>query len=65
VHAPPRQLGPRSYLLYSSVFEPSQGKTLVFPRLNLFLEPQLSFQMRFCSVMKLLLILLLRTFQKH
>ncbi len=32
--------------------------------LNLFLEPQLSFQMSFCSVMSLLLILLLKIFKK-
>jgi hypothetical protein len=53
-----------SYLLYSSVFELSRGKTLVFPRLNLFLEPQLSSQMSSCSVMSLLLILLLKIFKK-
>jgi hypothetical protein len=56
-HAPPQQLGPMSYLLHSLVFEPSPGKTLVFPRLNLFLEPPLFCQMSFCSVMNLLLIL--------
>jgi transposase InsO family protein len=35
--APPGQLGPMSYLLYSSVFRLSRGKTLVFPQLSLFL----------------------------
>jgi hypothetical protein len=57
-HAPPRQLGPMSYLLYSLDFEPTRGKTLVFPQLNLFMEPQLSYPMNFYSVMSLLLILL-------
>jgi hypothetical protein len=32
--APPRQLGPRSYLLYSSASVHSQGKILVFPQLR-------------------------------
>jgi hypothetical protein len=59
-HAPPLQLGPTSYLLYTSVFELSQGKTLVFPQPNLFLEPQLSCPMSFYSVMSLLLILSLK-----
>ncbi len=47
-----------SYLLYSSDSEPSLGKTLVFPQLNLCMEPQLFYPMRFYSVMSLLLILL-------
>ncbi len=46
---------------YSSVFELSRGKILVFPQLNLFLEPQLSCPMSFYRVMSLLLILLLHT----
>ncbi len=62
--APPRQLGPISYLLYYSVFELRRGKTLVFPWLNLFLEPQLSSQMSSWSVMSLLLILLLKFSKK-
>ncbi len=59
MHMPPRQLGPMSYLLYSLVFKLSPGKTLVFPQLNLFSEPQMSF----CSLMNLLLILLLQIFE--
>jgi hypothetical protein len=35
-HAPPRQLGPRSYFLCSSDSEHSRGKTMVFPRLRQF-----------------------------
>jgi hypothetical protein len=42
-----------------------RGKTQVFPRLKLFLEPQLFCQMSFCSLMSLLLILLLKIFKKH
>jgi hypothetical protein len=64
-HAPPRQLGPMSYLLYSSVSELSRGKTLVFPQQSLFLELQLSCQMSFYSVMSWLLILLLKILKKH
>jgi hypothetical protein len=64
-HAPPRQLGPMSYLSYSSDFELSRGKTLVFPQLNLFMEPQLSYPMSFYNVMSWLLILLLKILKKH
>jgi hypothetical protein len=61
---PPRQLGPMSYFMCSSDFELSRGKTLVFPQLNLFLELQLSYLMRSYSLMNLLLILLLKIFNK-
>ncbi len=60
VHAPPQQLGPMSYLLYSSVSKLSRGKTLVFPQQSLFFGLQLSCQMSFYSVMSCLLILLLK-----
>jgi hypothetical protein len=63
-HIPPQQLGPRSYLLCSSDFEPSQGKTLVVPQLILLMEPQLFYPMSFCSVMSLMLILLLKILKK-
>ncbi len=54
VHAPPRWLGPRSYLLYSLASVHSRGKTLVFPRLRQFFVLQLSCPMNFCKEMNFL-----------
>jgi hypothetical protein len=60
--APPRQLGPRSYPGYSSDFERSQGKTLVFPLLRQFWEPQLACQMSFSMEKNFLLTKCLKFF---
>jgi hypothetical protein len=64
VHAPPRQLGPRSYLLCSSDSEHSRGKTLVFPWLRQFLALPLCCLMNFCKTKKCQLMLLSKNFQK-
>jgi hypothetical protein len=63
-HAPPRQLGPRSYLLCSSDSEHSQGKTLVFPRLRQFLALPLCCLMSFYETKKCQLMPLSKFFQK-
>jgi hypothetical protein len=59
-HAPPRRLGPRSYLLYSSASMHSRGKILVFPWLRHFLALQLSCPMKFYKEINFLLIHLLK-----
>ncbi len=63
-HAPPRQLGPRNYLLCSLDSEHSRGKTLVFPRLRQFLALPLCCLMNFCKMKKCQLMLLSKIFQK-
>ncbi len=62
-HAPPQQLGPRSYPLYSSASVHSRGKTLVFPRLRQFLALQLSCPTNLCKETNFLLIQLLKNFK--
>jgi hypothetical protein len=62
-NAPPRQLGPRSYLLCSSDSEYSRGKTLVFPRLKQFLALPLYCLTNFCKTKKCQLMPLLKIFQ--
>ncbi len=63
-HEPPRQHGLRSYPLYSSDFEHSQGKTRVFPWLSQFLVPKLSCHMNFCKMMNFQLMRLSNIFSK-